>query len=117
MSLHEPVYWMVCYDIADKRRGQRVHKFFKRHGVPIQLSVYLVHATSAAMHELMRDVEPLIAKHQDDVRAYRIPVAAEVHHLGAGMLPPDVLIGMPQPAPANETRSVRADASPSSRVR
>lgn len=104
MSLHEPTRWLVSYDIGDARRGARVLRLMKKHGVPLQYSVFIVHATGAQVHALMRQVERLIRPDADDVRAYRVPIATECHQLGDGKLPEGVLLGadLPVALPANK---------------
>ena len=92
MSLHYPARWIVTYDIADSRRGVRVQRFMKAHGVPLQYSVFIVEASPARMQALMRELEALIAPAADDVRAYRWTTQAESHALGKPMLPDGVLI-------------------------
>jgi len=93
MSLHESADWIVTYDISDGRRGARVLRLMKAHGLPLQYSVFLVHASSAAMHALMSDIKRLIKPANDDVRAYRVPAGAECHQLGGTRLPDGVLVG------------------------
>jgi CRISPR-associated protein Cas2 len=93
MSLHDPARWIVTYDIADPRRGVRVLRFMKAHGVPLQYSVFIVEASPARMHGLMLELEALIAPAVDDVRAYRWTVQADSHALGKPLLPEGVLIG------------------------
>lgn len=94
MSLHQTARWTVTYDIADARRGVRVHRFMCRHGVPLQYSVFLVEASSAEMQRLLADLKEHIAWSADDVRAYRWPAEAECHQLGTPLLPDDVLEGV-----------------------
>lgn len=93
MSVNETANWIVAYDIADRRRGARVLKLMKAHGLPLQYSVFLVVASGAAMHALMRDVQRLIKPAVDDVRAYRVPANAECHWLGGSPLPEGAVVG------------------------
>ncbi len=92
MSLHDPARWIVTYDIADSRRGVRVNRFMKAHGVPLHYSVFVVEASPARMQALMRELEALIAPTADDVRAYRWTTQVQAHALGKPMLPDGVLI-------------------------
>lgn len=92
MSLHAPARWIVTYDIADPRRGVRVHRYMKSQGVPLQYSVFIVEASAAQMRQMMLALEELIEPTRDDVRAYRWADHAESHQLGASMLPEGVLI-------------------------
>jgi len=103
MSIHEPVQWLVTYDIASQRRGARVLKLMKNHGIPLQYSVFLVRATGAAMHALMRELREIVHPRADDVRAYRLPVDLECHRIGDGSLPEGILIDLSfsTPSPAH----------------
>lgn len=92
MSLNTPARWIVTYDIADPRRGVRVHRFMKSQGVPLQYSVFTVEASAAQMRHLMLTLDDLIEPSCDDVRAYRWADHAESHQMGADLLPEGVLI-------------------------
>ncbi|MFN9707684.1 MAG: CRISPR-associated endonuclease Cas2 [Burkholderiales bacterium] len=98
MSLHEITGWIVCYDIKDSKRLQRVHRQMIKWGVPLQYSVFLVQASSAQLHRLMLTLEGQIDTSADDVRAYRIPVQAECHIIGPSILPEDILISAAPPS-------------------
>lgn len=115
MSVHDKADWLVAYDIAEPRRGARLLRLLKRHGVPLQYSVFAVHATGAQMHALMREINGLICPATDDVRAYRLPVGAHIRTLGAGCLPDGVLVTAcrpwaddPEPAEVRPVRVARA---------
>ena len=92
MSLHAPARWIVTYDIADPRRGGRVHRYMKSQGVPLQYSVFIVEASAAQMRQMMLALEDMIEPSADDVRAYRWAEHADSHQLGAAMLPEGVWI-------------------------
>lgn len=106
MSLHESARWIVAYDISDARRGVKVHRLLKQRGVPLQYSVFVVEDSLAGMQALMREIGRLIAPHTDDVRAYRWPAQPEIHQLGPGMLPEDLLFSAhPVSAPVRYRRT------------
>lgn len=92
MSQHEVARWTLSYDIADRRRGAKVHRFMCRRGVPWQYSVFIIEASSVEMKRLLIDLRSLIAWHADDVRVYRWPATTECHQFGAAMLPRDTLV-------------------------
>jgi len=104
MSLHAPARWVVTYDIREPQRGVRVHRFLKRHGIPLQYSVFTVPASAAELHQLIKQLEGLIDPNEDDLRAYRWPEQAEVHLLGSSLLPDDLLLPSALPAPAAAPR-------------
>ncbi len=92
MSAAAPSRWLVTYDIADKRRLGRVHRLMKKHGVPVQYSVFLVRASAAQMGALMAQTGTMIDAHADDVRAYCLPAKGWSAMLGSAILPQDLWI-------------------------
>ena len=111
MSRHETCRWVVCYDIADRKRLLRVHRITKKHGLPLQYSVFMVEASVPQLLQLLTQLRSVIVPAVDDVRAYLWTVDAEVHVLGRGILPdglllPDPGATAPQAADA-AARSVR----------
>lgn len=93
MSLHEPVDWIVAYDIHGSRDRARVFKLLKSHGIPLQYSVFQVRGTQAMLCALMHRLSGLIRGATDDVRAYRVPVDTQWVQLGQTKLPQGVLPG------------------------
>lgn len=84
-------WYLLCYDIADKRRLQRVHRRMKDAGIPLQYSVFLLNMNSVDLILLLDDLQELIDDVNDDVRAYPISpridyVALGRQGLGNGML-------------------------------
>lgn len=92
MSAAAPSRWLVTYDIADKRRLGRVHRLMKKHGVPVQYSVFLVRASAAQMGALMAQTGTMIDAQADDVRAYCLPAKGWSAMLGSAILPLDLWI-------------------------
>lgn len=92
MSQHASVRWVVTYDITERRNLAQVHKLLKKKGVPIQYSVFFVHASTVQMGNLMVQVGKLIDTKADDVRAYLLPEATWKATLGAAILPENVWI-------------------------
>lgn len=92
MSQHASARWLVTYDITDRRKLARVFRLLKKKGVPIQYSVFFVHASAVQMGILMVQVGKLIDPKTDDVRAYRLPEATWKATLGATIIPDDVWI-------------------------
>lgn len=100
MSLNETADWLVTYDIRETRARVKVLRLVKRHGIPLQYSVFLVRTTPARMRTLLLEITTLINRTTDDIRAYRVPVNTEFHQLGRALLPGGVLLdaGLPQQA-------------------
>ncbi|MFZ4625634.1 MAG: CRISPR-associated endonuclease Cas2 [Rhodoferax sp.] len=84
---------MVCYDMADPRRLARIFRLLKSNGIPLQYSVFLVHASSLEMDQLENKIKAIINPAEDDVRAYRIPLANRKVVLGHPLVPDGMLIG------------------------
>ena len=86
--------WLVAYDISSPRRLRRVHACLVRHGLPVQYSVFLVHATAAELDTLLAELEALIHPAHDDVRAYRLPPELWHRAIGAPVLPRGLLAAL-----------------------
>jgi CRISPR-associated protein Cas2 len=84
--------WLVAYDIADKRRLGRVHRLVRKHGIPLQYSLFLVRASAPEMDALMAQLEGVVDAQADDVRAYRLPSKSWSVTLGSAILLQDLWI-------------------------
>lgn len=93
MSHTELRNWLVAYDIADSRRLGRVHRYLKRHAIPVQYSVFVFHGSQLALEAVLDGIAELIAPKADDVRAYHLPNHCEVAMLGKQDLPEGVVVG------------------------
>ncbi|MBK1672311.1 MULTISPECIES: CRISPR-associated endonuclease Cas2 [Ectothiorhodospira] len=87
MSQTKPRAWLICYDIADRGRLGRLHRFLKKHAQPVQYSVFHFEGSSAQLGRLMQDIKTYIKPKEDDVRAYPIPEKVQLYTLGRGVLP------------------------------
>jgi CRISPR-associated protein Cas2 len=92
MGLKTALDWIVCYDMADRRRLARIFKLLKTQGVPLQYSVFLVHASALEIEQLEEKILRLINREEDDVRAYRIPHLNQKVVLGHSLVPQGLLI-------------------------
>jgi len=93
MSQNTPANYLVTYDIADPRRLARMFKFLKKHGLPVQYSVFLLQVNAVKMNTLMTHMAKIIDPEADDVRAYRLPENGWQATLGASILPTEILPG------------------------
>lgn len=84
--------WLVCYDIADPRRLQRVHRVVCRHAVPVQYSVFHTIATRHEVLSVLHEIEEHIDPRQDDVRAYPLLTTARPVSLGRSRLPGGIML-------------------------
>jgi len=76
--------YLVCYDIADRRRLRRVYRFLKGHGVPLQYSVFLCSFTWPELQTALSHLNQLIETAADDVRIDPLPAGQAIMSLGCG---------------------------------
>jgi CRISPR-associated protein Cas2 len=74
--------YLVCYDIKDERRLQRVCRYLKGKGLHLQYSVFLCSLRWPELKELKAELTSLIDEKQDDVRLYPLPARALVAAFG-----------------------------------
>lgn len=84
--------YLLCYDIANPRRLQRVFKACVRAGIPYQYSVFWLQLTQEGLDRLLHQLEALIDPKEDDIRVYRLPKDQPMHGLGAGLFPEGILL-------------------------
>jgi len=84
--------YLVCYDICDHKRLQKVFKFMKGRGVHLQYSIFHCALSWQGLKELKEGIEGIINPEEDDVRIYPLPSQPEVLVLGCGARVPDGVI-------------------------
>ena len=84
--------YLICYDIADPQRLNRVARFLSRRACRVQYSVFAAQLTTARLDSLLHEVTALIKPNEDDIRAYPLPKAGDVALLGTQLFPDDVLL-------------------------
>ena len=92
MSATAQSRWLVAYDIADKRRLGRVHRFLRREGLPVQYSVFTARLTERKLQRVLAGLAALIHAGGDDLRVYPLPAQQEQVALGRQMFPDDVML-------------------------
>ena len=70
--------YLICYDIAEPRRLNRLHRMVSEDAFMVQYSVYLAWKTPQAMDELKEAIRGRINPHADDVRIYTLPERLDV---------------------------------------
>ncbi len=91
MSVRERLY-LICYDIREPGRLNRVARFLCKHACRVQYSVFVIEITPARLTSLLAELEELIEPEEDDVRAYPLPSECEVAMLGRQLFPDDILL-------------------------
>ncbi len=74
--------YLVCYDIADPKRLQKVHRRVANEAEFIQLSVYHLSADQESLEAFVAALDELIDQHADDVRIYPLSLSAELETWG-----------------------------------
>jgi len=79
--------WLIAYDIADPRRLACVHRLVKRHGIPLQYSLFIAWLDRREVALLADALRGMMDFRYDDVRLYALPTVGEVSTLGQQWLP------------------------------
>lgn len=77
-------HYLVCYDITDDHRLQRVLRFMKARGLHVQYSVFLCELAWNDLQILKDELSRLIDIRKDDVRIYPLPGSLPVTAVGCG---------------------------------
>jgi len=64
--------WLLAYDIACPRRGQRIHYRLKKRALFVQESVAVLRMASDDLDALLEQIEGHFDEKRDDLRVYRV---------------------------------------------
>ena len=84
MSTNTPL--LLCYDIRDPERLQRVHNCVKKVGLAMQYSVFYLEMSNADLTQLLNRLLTIIDSSRDDIRVYAISRFEDITLMGASML-------------------------------
>ena len=87
MAIRKPLPRLLCYDIGDPKRLGRVHRIVLEYAMPVQYSVYYLHADAVTVDRLCRELGEVIDPREDDIRIYPLPEGARAEVLGRQGLP------------------------------
>lgn len=79
-------WYLVAYDIANPSRLKKVHKHLKKNGIAAQKSVFFVRGTESRVNILLNEIETVMDRKEDDLRAYPIINPKEVWVFGPNPL-------------------------------
>ncbi|HED14018.1 MAG TPA: CRISPR-associated endonuclease Cas2 [Gammaproteobacteria bacterium] len=82
MPVNKRLPLLICYDIANPKRLQRVHRVVSHKAVMVQYSVYYTEMNRTEIGRIIREVEECIDKRADDVRIYRLPERIQMDTIG-----------------------------------
>ena len=74
--------YIVCYDISEPRRLQKVHRYVSNEAEFLQKSVYQLYANSKSLESFIRTIEKIICVDSDDVRIYPLSPQTKVEVWG-----------------------------------
>ncbi|HNB19460.1 MAG TPA: CRISPR-associated endonuclease Cas2 [Agitococcus sp.] len=84
MSTNTPL--LLCYDIRDPKRLQRVHNCVKKVGLAMQYSVFYLEMSNADLTQLLNRLLTIIDSSRDDIRVYAISRFEDITLMGASLL-------------------------------
>ena len=84
--------FLICYDITDPHRLNRIARFLGQHACRVQYSVFAGQLSRARLEVLLEELRDLMDCRTDDIRAYPLPRQAYVALLGTQLFPADVLL-------------------------
>ena len=65
-------WYMIVYDIADKKRLSKIHRIMKKNGLPVQKSVFFYYGNEKQVNALLDKINIAMDTEADDLRAYPI---------------------------------------------
>jgi len=90
------MYYLVCYDIADERRLQKVARTMLGFGERVQRSVFECELDEKQHAEMLQAVQRIMAPDEDSLRSYvlcnRCRQARQAFGIARVIEPPDVFI-------------------------
>ena len=84
--------YVICYDIRNPKRLQKVHNHVKKYAIALGYSVFLFSGLSKEKDQLMRSLFTLIDKKLDDLRCYVIPSDLLKARFGKEVLPDGIML-------------------------
>lgn len=87
----KPVH-LLCYDIADPKRLQRVFRVASKVGQPLQYSVYCISGGEEVLKPLLDKLSAIIDHDEDDIRVYRICDKSAITSLGRSIIPDEIYL-------------------------
>ncbi len=80
-------HFLICYDIANPRRLQRLHRQLAKRATPLQYSVFLVIGSERFFQQCLDEAEEIIDERFDDLRGYPLPENGQQFRIGISPMP------------------------------
>lgn len=81
-------FWLIAYDIRDRRRLVRIGRFMAKHAWRLQYSLFAGHWNRRQLDAIIKCLEELIDPVADDIRIYPIEDKPWMARLGRQALTP-----------------------------
>ena len=85
-------HFLVCYDIRNPKRLNRIGRVSRKHAVSLQYSVFYISGSEQDLDRFLLLLEQEMDEREDDVRAYQIPDVQRVENMGQSWLPDGIFI-------------------------
>ncbi|TAL46266.1 MAG: CRISPR-associated endonuclease Cas2 [Methylovulum sp.] len=92
MADSQSTQFLIVYDIADPKRLNRVHRYLKKQGIPVQYSVFTTELRRVPLERLLANINAIINRREDDVRCYTLPNKPAFELLGRQIFPEGVML-------------------------
>ena len=80
---HGKRWHLICYDISDKRRLQKIQRRVAKQALALQKSVYVLNANQSELNEILNAIESMMDASRDDLRSYPVPHPSQMWFGGA----------------------------------
>ncbi|ART83442.1 CRISPR-associated endonuclease Cas2 [Oceanisphaera profunda] len=75
-------HYLICYDIRQPRRLQRIHKWLTKHATALQYSVFLANLNKAELNQVRQGLQKLMEESEDDVRIFAVQAPEHAFIIG-----------------------------------
>ncbi len=72
MRRNKKKWYVIAYDIRNEKRLRRLHYALKKEAVPLQKSVFLLHADMEQRNRVKAEIQSRVSTREDDVRIYPV---------------------------------------------
>lgn len=71
MARNAKVWFLLTYDVTDRRRIKRIHRSLLKHGIPVQRSVFLIFATRGQIEMITQQCVDILDMQTDELAVFR----------------------------------------------
>ena len=87
--------FLICYDIADKKRLRGIARALEKCAIRIQKSIfYGMDMSKKELSTLVLELEEILNEKEDDIRIYKVDKHTSLHlKSGVDLMQPNLLLG------------------------